>query len=552
MPLLPTPPRVTLALPLPRVGRSADVFPRCMVLAVLVHVWLALSLTARPDPATPGPGGWGRLEVTLTGPGGTALRGDASAPAPDANWRDDGPLGEAPTPRFGGVLRREAPAPDAGPGAQTLGRWKAVAQNSEADPDPSLPDDDTPPAPARPVPAAPTPPAVAQEAAPAAPATEAPPQPPAAPPPPEPAAATAPTLRALPDEAAPPQPALQTQRVASTEIATVAAPLATAPALPEVPPAPTLRTLDAPARPAALVTRAPVLAPPLTPATAAPLARAPDLPEVPPAPTLRTLDVPTRAPTVAARTLPSAPLAAPRTAQAAAPLARAPELPEVPPAPTLRALDAPTPRTARAADLASGPTLTQPLRQPLNAAAYAQPLGAAPTLPDVPPAPTLRTLDAPARAPAAVARDAVPALDAPRVAERLSPLPTDALGRDLPAPRGVAPDATAPGPSNTTTTAGAPDAGSQVGHDVATAPSASASAPPRPLNLALPRSAGPTARRSPGLLELLPALPDTKSKLEKAVEEAGREDCRKAHADKGVLGVLPLALDSARGKGCKW
>jgi Meckel syndrome type 1 protein len=51
---------------------------------------------------------------------------------------------------------------------------------------------------------------------------------------------------------------------------------------------------------------------------------------------------------------------------------------------------------------------------------------------------------------------------------------------------------------------------------------------------------------------LLPGLPDTKSKQEKAVDEAGREDCRKAHADKGVLGAIPLALDSARGKGCKW
>ncbi len=81
---------------------------------------------------------------------------------------------------------------------------------------------------------------------------------------------------------------------------------------------------------------------------------------------------------------------------------------------------------------------------------------------------------------------------------------------------------------------------------------ASASAPPRPLNLSLPRANGPTARPSSGLLALLPAVPDTKSKLEKSLEEAQREDCRKAHADKGLLGAVPLVLDSARGKGCKW
>jgi Meckel syndrome type 1 protein len=98
---------------------------------------------------------------------------------------------------------------------------------------------------------------------------------------------------------------------------------------------------------------------------------------------------------------------------------------------------------------------------------------------------------------------------------------------------------------------GAPDAGVRVGHDVATAPSASASAPP-PLNLSLPRANAASVRRGPGMLELLAAPPDTKSKLEKALSEAERNDCRRAHADKGLLGALPLALDSARGKGCKW
>lgn len=99
---------------------------------------------------------------------------------------------------------------------------------------------------------------------------------------------------------------------------------------------------------------------------------------------------------------------------------------------------------------------------------------------------------------------------------------------------------------------GSPDAGARVGYDVATPPSASASAPLAPLNLNLPRASGPTARRSSAMWELLPALPETKSKLEKAVEQAGRDDCRKAHSDKGLVGAVPLAADSLRNKGCKW
>ncbi|MFN7663245.1 MAG: hypothetical protein ACK5PH_00285, partial [Inhella sp.] len=86
-----------------------DVFPRALLLAVLVHVWLALSLTARPDRPATGPGGWGRLEVTLTGPSGSALTGAANAPQP--RYRDDGPEGRAATPRFGGRVRDVAPPP---------------------------------------------------------------------------------------------------------------------------------------------------------------------------------------------------------------------------------------------------------------------------------------------------------------------------------------------------------------------------------------------------------------------------------------------------------
>jgi hypothetical protein len=99
---------------------------------------------------------------------------------------------------------------------------------------------------------------------------------------------------------------------------------------------------------------------------------------------------------------------------------------------------------------------------------------------------------------------------------------------------------------------GSPDAGVRVGHDVATAPSAAASAPLPPLNLSLPSRSGPTLQRGPGLLQLLPGVPERKSKLEKAVDDANREDCRKAHSDKGLLAAGPLVADSLRDKGCKW
>ena len=61
-----------------------------------------------------------------------------------------------------------------------------------------------------------------------------------------------------------------------------------------------------------------------------------------------------------------------------------------------------------------------------------------------------------------------------------------------------------------------------------------------------------SAKRSPGLIELLPTPPERKSKLEQAVEEATNKDCRKAYSGAGLLAVVPLAVDAARGKGCNW
>lgn len=101
--------------------------------------------------------------------------------------------------------------------------------------------------------------------------------------------------------------------------------------------------------------------------------------------------------------------------------------------------------------------------------------------------------------------------------------------------------------------AGSPGAGPRLGANPASPPlpSATASAPRAPLDLSLPRGAI-AARRGPGLIDLLPQPPERKSKLEQSIEDAANKDCRQAYANTGLLAALPLALDAARGKGCKW
>ncbi len=98
---------------------------------------------------------------------------------------------------------------------------------------------------------------------------------------------------------------------------------------------------------------------------------------------------------------------------------------------------------------------------------------------------------------------------------------------------------------------GAPDAGSRVGADLALPPAPGASAPR--LDLSLPRTGGPLARQGvKGMLDVLPVPPDKKTKLEQEVEAAKRADCRRAYEQAGILAVVPLVLDTARGKGCTW
>jgi Meckel syndrome type 1 protein len=535
---------LSFASPVPRAGDH--LLLRCLLLALLVHIWLALMIGTVPGTAEPGQSAWGSLNVTLRGPSGSATGSDAGAPA----WRDDGPLGQAPSSRHGGRLRREPAPADSGPGAQELGRWKA----QELPPDPSRAEEET--AGAR------------GEGAldlPAAPVVE---------PVPAPAAAALPeaVVRSLPREAvaAPTSPQLAAVEALKPS---PTAELRPAPTLPEVAmPETVVRSLPLEAAVAPRNPQLQAIAAP-KPAPAAELRPAPALPEIAPAePVVRSLP---REAAAAPRTPRLEALAAQKPSPApASELRPAPALPEIAfPETTVRSL----PREAAAA--ARAPRL-EAVKAPQTSRAAVPELRPAPSLADIAlpePAAVPRTLAAPAAA--ARRQGTVDALDVPREpgrVERLAPLSPGGVARELPATESpAAASAATPMPNMAPATtlapapltrgdplaqplpgprasSGSPDAGARVGHDVATPPSASASAPLRPLNLSLPRSGPSAARRGPGVLELLPAPPERKSKLEQAVEEANREDCRKAHSDKGLLAAVPLAVDAVRGKGCKW
>jgi len=97
---------------------------------------------------------------------------------------------------------------------------------------------------------------------------------------------------------------------------------------------------------------------------------------------------------------------------------------------------------------------------------------------------------------------------------------------------------------------GSPNAGSQQGHDVATAPSASASKPA--LNLNLPQR-GPMVRggTGSGMLAVVPTPPDTKKNaMEKAIKKGEKPDCRNAYAGAGILAPAAAVVDAVAGKGC--
>lgn len=101
---------------------------------------------------------------------------------------------------------------------------------------------------------------------------------------------------------------------------------------------------------------------------------------------------------------------------------------------------------------------------------------------------------------------------------------------------------------------GAPDAGEQLGRDVATPAAAAASAVPR-LNLELARPRGGELSRfgTAGVLPVLPRPPERDEKLARDIEKSGRADCRTAHGGLGILAVIPLVVDAVKKDGgCKW
>lgn len=231
-------------------------------------------------------------------------------------------------------------------------------------------------------------------------------------------------------------------------------------------------------------------------------------------------------------------------AQAAEPLRGRPEPLAALPQPGLAELDAVD---------AAPPEAPPPVLRSLAAPSLARPEAAA-LAPARPSQATeaLPRFDAPELAvPAAVTRrtpDAAPQLERPAHRASLPATLRPEAAPDLPrfdAPSLPAAAATQPG-------VGAPDAGARLGQDVATAPSAPASAPKLDLEWRRPRGGEISRQGSAGVLQLLAHPPERKSKLSESLENAAKKDCREAYSGAGVLAAVPLLLDAARDKGCRW
>lgn len=472
----------------------------CLVLAALLHALLvALIGTAPGGTAAPGQGVWGRINVVLD----IGLRGPGERPgvgesAPPRGPSTEGPRGPARTERVGGAVRPPPvqPLPDQ-PGAQREGRW----QPTESPPRAAA---DSP----KSAPAEPT--AIAEPTDQGAtPGAAAPPVPDVAVPVPPPAARTVPAVQL---ESADLPPAMPAVRPPLPEPAAVAQP--TPRASPIVPlPAPA-RRVPAPVR--------------LAPNDAAPASAGPVMPSAPPI--AQPEPPPVALPTPARRS--PAPV---RLSDADAPPALATARP-APPEPPPVALPAPPPVTLPAPPRrAVAPVELAPVDRALPPATEA----AAVTLPTVvaaPEAPPTATAATPAPTAPAAAAAVADAADAERPSK---PMPSAGATAGTPGPALQAP--------------GSPQAGARVGHDVATPPSVPPSAPPR-LNLDYMRPSGGALAAQPrrGALALMPAPPERKSKLAEGIEQAAKPDCRTAYAGAGLAAVVPLAMDAARGKGCKW
>ncbi|MFG6441236.1 hypothetical protein [Roseateles sp. LKC17W] len=472
----------------PRRPPDPRLVQRSLLLAALLHVWLVLVFGNAPGSAAPGQSTWGSLTVKLRGLSG------AQADAP-------------PSPQPGA-----SPAPEAG-AATTAVRVSAMNDGTDvpADAAPStatlvLPEG------FRPV--------ERQDLGPppTATATDLP-------------AADLPTGRLARLEA---RPDVTVAPLAPAARLAQSPPLAVRPDLPTLDamlPAPVNR-LDAPAADTAVN--------PALPRPAELRATAPPTPALPAAAELPN---------------PVARLEAPQATVAAGALPRAADLRATPPGasplPPPTTLPAPVQRLEAATPDGSG-------LKPLSRASALRPV---PTTASTAALPGAQDLPAPVRRlesessaavaplqPAAPPRAAVAAPAPDGLAELASTLPGqvsapagpasgDPAARVQAAPRGVAPGA---------------DAGTRLGPELPPPPQAAASAARAPLNLSLPRGDMTARRGSSGVIDLIPPPPERKSKLEQSVEDAANKDCRKAYSGVGLLAVVPLAIDAARGKGCKW
>lgn len=479
-----------------------------LLLAALLHVWLVLLLGNAPGgTAKPGEGVWGRLNITLRGPENGEPSGSLQLPPPlDDNA---GPVGQAKQPRFGGAPR-PLPAADqpkpAQPGAAQLGAWQAAPGEGQAEV-PAPPKIST-----QPSVAAASPPAPVPAPAPAVMAAQAPPP------------ALAPFLvPAVPAVAPMPNQALPVQ-----------APLAVPKfeALPPLAPSPEPAPLSAPAvvpapAPAPVQLKAFDAAPSVAVQRARPVAVPKPGGAQPAAP--QALDLAPALPALQSRPEPAAEVLLPPVPQVSK------SLPEPVPLPSLAAQPLPLPSALK--PLAPSALERAPALPPMPAALAPKPAPAPATTPTPTPNPSAEQAAAPS-----------PSADAPTPAAAQPPAglqdrPPVRLGQPgQPSPQGRF---------------GTPDAGSRLGHDVATPPSASASAAQAPLQLNLslpprPRGGELSGRGSRGVLELLPTPPERKSKLSQEMENAAKQDCRKAYAEGGLLAAVPLAVDALRDKGCRW
>ena len=244
----------------------------------------------------------------------------------------------------------------------------------------------------------------------------------------------------------------------------------------------------------------------------------------------------------------------------ASPLPALPALPQPEPLPLPAPPSAAPPALATVPPPAAPPALAEmPAAERQMALPLPAPSGAVPALAAPAPAaalPALATAPALAPLPEPLSRLS-PALSAPPAAVApLQPPGAMPLAEAVALPAAAVPAwATAPPlPGGGAGSAGAADAGSQVGRDVATPPSAAASVPPR-LNLQLARPRGGELSRfsTPGVLQLLPRPPELPDQLAKDIAKSAKEDCRKAHQGLGLLAVVPLAVEALKKDGgCKW